>query len=100
LEGLSRYDQATLALWCRGHRALTQSAPYDPLVQAALHAVLARLRTCAGERALFARYEAATAADFALVGSLLGAEPEEEALWQLRDAAFYLRWRELHADDG
>ena len=42
-----------------------------------------------------------TGADLALIASLLLGDPAVGLLWRVRDAAYYLRWRELTADqDG
>jgi hypothetical protein len=65
------------------------------------------LRRCADPAALFARYAADAKADFALIDSLVPALPattqdaghgidgNDERRFQVRDAAFYLRWLEL-----
>ncbi len=95
LEELSRYDRATLALWARSHDRLFEGPKHDPMAEAAVHALRARLRTTADRRTIFSRYEADTASDFALVGSLLHTASDAELLWRVRDAAFYLRWLEL-----
>ena len=50
---------------------------------------------------IFACYEADTGADLALIASLVLGDPAAELLWRVRDAAYYLRWRELTDDqDG
>ena len=100
LEGLNRYDRATVALWSRSHAKLARRSGQSCLAEAAVHAVLAGLRRCPEPAALFARYEADAAADFALIGSLLRGEPESEPFWRVRDAAFYLRWLELAGREG
>jgi DNA-binding transcriptional LysR family regulator len=104
LERLSRYDRATVGLWARSHAELDRQRGGDPgpsgqacqawLLEAAVHAVLAGLGGCREPAALFARYEADAAADFALIGSLV-AGPAGDLPWRVRDAAFHLRWREL-----
>ena len=75
--------------------------------ETAVHAVLTGLRRCADLPALFARYAADARADFALIDSLVPALPattrdaahgidgNHERRFQVRDAAFYLRWLEL-----
>jgi hypothetical protein len=75
--------------------------------ETAVHAVLAGLRRCADSAALFTRYAADAGADFALIDSLVPALPattrdvahgidgNHERRFQVRDAAFYLRWLEL-----
>lgn len=95
LEDLTPYDRATVALWSRSYHELIQQPEYDALVDAAVHAVLAGLRRFAQPSSLFAAYEAAAATDFALIRSLLPDQFVEKLLWQVRDAAFRLRWIEL-----
>ncbi|MGE3795879.1 MAG: hypothetical protein AB7I38_18405 [Dehalococcoidia bacterium] len=92
---LSRYDRATVALWARSYAALSRRTDRRHLAEAAAHALLPRLREYTAPAALLARYETDAAADFALIGSLLPGSPSDEQLWQARDAAFHLRWREL-----
>ena len=99
VDDLSRYDRATVALWARSYAALTRRTEQRQLAEAAAHALLARLREHTTPAALLARYETDAAADFALIGSLLPGSPSDEQLWQARDAAFYLRWRELTGGD-
>ena len=97
----NRYHRATVALWARSHADLVRQARRAPLAEAAIHAVLGRLRCCAQPAALFACYEADTGADLALIASLVLGDPAAELLWRVRDAAYYLRWRELTDDrDG
>ena len=112
LEQLSRYDRATVGLWARSHAELARSSvagqeacDRDWLVEAAVHAVLSGLRGCSRPGDLLTRYEAEAAGELALVGSLVGsprgvagvpAEPVDFP-YRVREAAFYLRWRELTA---
>lgn len=72
--------------------------------ESAMHAVLAGLRGCSDPAALFSRYEADARADFALIDSLVAPLPvtatdalqnNDERRFQVRDAAFHLRWLEL-----
>lgn len=100
LEGLNRYDRATVALWSRSHAELARRSGQTCLAEAAVHAVLAGLRRCAEPGTLLARYEAEAAADFALIGSLVAGKPSDELFWRVRDAAYHLRWRELTAGCG
>ena len=76
------------------------------LAAAAVHAVLAGLRRCTDPAALFAAYadSAAAAGDFALIDSIVPlSHPDsaerrhqnDERRWQVRDAAFHVRWLEL-----
>ncbi len=96
MEGLNRYDRATVALWARSHAELFKRPGRDPLAEVAVHAVLAGLRSrCTEPTALFASYDADAAADFALIGSLLPGTYASELLWRVRDSAFHLRWLEL-----
>ena len=95
----SRYDRATVALWVRSSAALTRHAEQRQFAEAAGHALLTRLRAHTTQAARLARYATEAAADFALTGSLLSGRPSDEPCWQMRDAAFYLRWRELPGGD-
>jgi hypothetical protein len=97
----NRYHRATVALWARSHADLVRQARSTPLAEAAIHAVLGRLRCCANPAALFAWYEAGTGADLALIASVVLGDSAAALLWRVRDAAYYLRWRELTDDqDG
>ncbi len=100
MEGLNRYDRATVALWARSHAELRSRPGHGPLAEMAVHAVLAGLRRCGEPSALFGCYEADAAADFALIGSLLPGGSASELFWRVRDAAFYLRWLELTGGAG
>ena len=115
---LSAYDRATVALWARSYGEVHRGAGPQRLpalngqplpvylAAAAVHALLVGLRRCPEPAALFALYAdtTAAAADFALVDSLVpkatgdAADPRhlnEERRWQVRDAAFHVRWLEL-----
>jgi hypothetical protein len=102
-EDLSPYDRVTVSLWRRSHAELARAGGPPGtlcLAQAALHAVLARLRHCPDVAALFARYEtsAAEREDFALIASLLPADPADREcalLRRVREAGFHLRWLEM-----
>jgi len=97
---LNRYDRATLGLWARGHAELTHRDQENYLAWVAVHAILAGLRRETEREALFASYACDPAADFTLIGSLLGSADNRnsELPWQVRDAAYCLRWREIHGD--
>ena len=95
MERLSRYDRATVALWTRSHAEMARRPADNPLAEAAVHALLARLRQWAERSDLFACYEADAAADFALIGSLLLHGSGSDLAWRVRETAFYLRWLEL-----
>ena len=100
MEGLNRYDRATVALWARSHTELSKRSGNGPIPEVAVHATLAGLRSrCTEATALFTCYEADAAADFALIGSLLPGTYASELLWQVRDAAFHLHWLELTGGD-
>ena len=100
MDELSPYDRATVGLWRRSYTELTEQPEHRQLAEAGMHAVLARLRRWRDPHALFAAYEADTAADFALVRSLLPSDISEEMVWRVREAAFYLRWLELTDSAG
>ena len=95
MEGLNRYDRATVALWARSRAEFSNRPGYGPLAEVAVHALLSGLRRCPEPPALLACYEAEAVADFALIGSLLPGGSTSELLWRVRDTAFYLRWLEL-----
>jgi hypothetical protein len=114
LDGLSPYDRVTVAMWRTSYAALRDAGQgrHRPagsvpacLTQAAVHAVLVGLRSCAHPPALFARHEADPTGDFVLIASLLGLDPDGPtahlyALLRVRDAAFWVRWEELVAPSG
>lgn len=95
LEHLSQYDRATVNLWARSYAELSRDPTHGPLIEAAVHAVLAGLRRYHQPPSLFAAYETNAAADFALIRSLLPGLLSDEMLWRVRDAAFHLRWIEF-----
>ena len=96
---LTPYDRLTLNLWTRSHAEWRKCVPGDLLVEAALSAVLAGLRRCRRAEELFELHAESPRldADFALIGSLLPELriPDDELLWRVREAAFYVRWVEL-----
>src|SRR5689334_1462900 len=93
---LSNYDRATVGLWRRANAELGPPGRCV-LAWAAAHAVLAGLRRQRDAVGLLAAYEASAEADadFALIASLLPEGPSNPLYFQVREAAFYLRWREL-----
>jgi len=95
LEHLSPYDRATVNLWARSYAELSRDPTHGPLIEAAVHAVLAGLRQYHQPPSLFAAYETNAAADFALIRSLVQDRLSDEMLWRVRDAAFHLRWVEF-----
>ena len=112
-QALGRYDRATVAIWERSHAELMASTGDDePLAcvrQAAVHALLARLRRCTDRSTIFDRYAADAGADFALIDSLIPPLPTPDVQddrrnvvrrLRVQEAAFYLRWLELTARPG
>lgn len=95
MEPLNHYDQTTIGLWGRSYAWVIGHVADRPLAEAAIHAVLARLRRQPLPAALFHAYEDCAADDLALIGSILPEQTAEEVLWQVRHAAFYLRWLQL-----
>jgi hypothetical protein len=97
MERLSNYDRGTVGLWRRAHTELASPEGQTCLAWAAVHAVLAGLRRHRDRAALLAAYDSSPAgdADFALIGSLLPDGPTNPLYFQVREAAYYLRWREL-----
>ena len=100
MEPLSFYEQATIDLWTRSQVAVVRYWGRAPLAEAAAHALLCRLRSCQLPAELFRRYDRDIPADLALIGSLAPDGVDQLHLAQLRDAAFYLRWRELAMASG
>lgn len=95
MDDLTPYDRATVNLWSRSYRELIEQSGCGPLVEAAVHGVLAGLRNSLDMQSLLATYEQKAAADFALIRSLVTEGLPEEMVWKVRDAAFHLRWLEL-----
>jgi len=97
MEKLSNYDRATVGMWRRANAELTPPLKYLFPTWAAVHAVLAGLRRHHDAAALLAAYDSTpdNAADFALIRSLLPEVNSNPAYFQVREAAFYLRWREV-----
>ena len=95
MDDLTPYDRATVNLWSRSYQELAEQPGYGALVEAAIHSVLAGLRTTRDVRSLFQGYEQNAAADFVLIRSLVSEGIAEELVWRVRDAAFHLRWLEL-----
>ena len=92
---LNRYDQTTVAMWGRAYAAVIARYGVHPLVDAAVAAVLCRLRRCDTAPSLLAAYEAGSTEDHVLVASILPDAPGELVLDQVRDAAFHIRWLQL-----
>ena len=92
---LNRVQQLTLNVWRLASSQVSREVcPSDVLAQVAIHTVLAILRDTEDPLTLFARHDA-RAAEFALVASLAGQDRTREALHDLLDTAFLLRWVEL-----
>jgi hypothetical protein len=91
-------DQDALALWARCHAELVaQGLERAPLVDVAVALVLGHLRACPTAQALVSRYQK-SALDRALIERIV---PTSVATWyEARDAAFYLRWRELAPNEA
>lgn len=96
MEKLSKYDRGTVSLWRRANAELGPDWR-RAFTWAAVHAVLAGLRRYRDAAALLAAYDSTpnNDADFALIASLLPDGPAKPVYYQVREAAFYLRWREL-----
>jgi hypothetical protein len=99
MDDLSPYDRTRVALWRASAAALAGDRDDPCLRGAAVQALLVRLRAVADRAVLLGAYERDTAADFALIGSLLPGDVETELFWRVRDAAFDARWRELDGAD-
>ena len=97
---LTRLQQLTLNTWRRASGQVARNiAPIEILPQVAIHAALVVLRDTTDPLALFARHDA-RAEEFALVASLAPADSSRDALHDLLDTAFLLRWTELTTNGG
>jgi hypothetical protein len=97
---LSRLQQLTLNVWrLASARVARDVPPTDILAAAAVHASLAALRDTTDALHLFHRHDA-RAEEFALVASLAGRDRTRDAVHDLLDSAFLLRWLELTSDGG
>ena len=95
---LTRLQQLTLNTWRHASAQVSRDVgPTDILVQVAIHAALAVLRDTNSPIALFARHDA-RAEEFVLVASLASPDCSRDALHDLLDTAFLLRWAELTSD--
>ena len=98
LRRLTRLQQLTLNTWRRASAQVSRDVgPTDILAQVAICAALSVLRDTNNPIALFARHEA-RAEEFALVASLAFPDRSRDALHDLLDTAFLLRWAELTSD--
>ena len=95
---LSRLQQLTLNVWrLASARVAREVPPTDVLASAATHAALSALRDTTDALDLFRRHDA-RAEEFALVASVAGQDRTRDALHDLLDSAFLLRWLELTSD--
>lgn len=93
------YYRAVIGLWAISYARLMTGDAGGPLVDAAIHAVLAELRGCQDLAALLASYQAEGTAHLTLIRSLVPGGPGVELPWLILDSAYYLRWRELGEPD-
>lgn len=92
-----------LSLWRGSYRSLARHPSGRVVAEAAAHALLARLReSCPTTATLWRHHDEGIVADFELIASLIPPPPdaqtiteEERAFYSVREAAFWLRWREL-----
>ena len=95
---LSRLQQLTSNVWrLASARVAHEVPPTDVLASTAIHAALAVLRDTTDALDLFRRHDA-RAEEFALVASLMAQDRTRDALHDLLDTAFLLRWLELTSD--
>lgn len=107
MDELTPGQRVIVSLWRDSHRTLERDPAGRAVAEAAAHALLARLRaSCRATADLWRHYEEGSDADFALIASLVPAPPaartpseRERVLYPIREAAFWLRWRELTGDD-
>ena len=95
---LSRLQQLTLNVWRLASARVMREVPAtDILASAAIYAALGALRDTTDPLDLFRRHDA-RAEEFALVASLVGQGRTRDAVHDLLDSAFILRWLELTSD--
>jgi len=93
---LNRYDRATVGMWGQGYAAVVARYGANPFVDAAIAAVVGRLRQYTEAKSLFPAYEDSADAEYQLIASVLPEQPGENVLVQVRDAAFHVRWLQLN----
>ena len=95
---LNRLQQLTLNVWrLASSRVSREVSPTDILANVAIQASLAALRDTTDALELFQRHDA-RAEEFALVASLAGEDRTRDAVHDLLDSAFLLRWLEITGD--
>lgn len=91
-----RYHEYTRAVWWRDYETYERSPAERRNVAApAIDALLAELRRCASEEELHRRYWEPGDWPADVLREHLPSDPGLEALLELEDAAFWLRYREL-----
>lgn len=97
LHALLPWRRLTVAIWTCRYRDLLRAARRSPLADAAVHVVLADLQRCPERSALLTRYAEPDRVDddFALVAALVPGDLGSALWWQVRDAAYHLRWQQL-----
>ena len=106
MDDLTPGQRVDIALWRESLRALSRHPAGRATAEAAAHALLARLRlACPTAETLWRHYREGNERDFALVASLVPPPPgarttteREDTLYPVREAAFWLRWREISGD--
>ena len=93
------YYRAIIGLWAISYARLMTGDAGGPLVDAAIHAVLAELRQRRDLAALIDSYQSEGVAHLTLIRSLVLGGPGVELPWLVLDSAYYLRWRELGEPD-
>jgi hypothetical protein len=95
MQGLDDLDREIVAYWAAQYRELLR-LPGRALLDAATHAVLARLRSYTRRSDLLAWHDLSSDSALALIRSLLPCGPEP-VVWLVWCAALHLRWMELDA---
>ena len=91
-----RFKEYTRSVWCQGYEAYERwPAKWRDVIGSAVDALVAELRRCASEDGLHARYWEPGDWPAYVLRRHLPCDPGPEALLELEDAAFWLRWREL-----
>ena len=91
-----RFKQHTRSVWRQGYEAYERwSGDWRDAIGPAVDALVAELRRCATEEELHRHYWEPGDWPSEVLRRHLPCDPGPEALLELEDACFWLRWREL-----
>lgn len=91
-----RFKRHTRSVWRQGYEAYERwPAEWRAAIAPAIDALVTELRVCASEDDLHARYWEPGDQPADVLRRHLPCDPGPEALLELEDACFWLRWRDL-----